>query len=367
MASEKPMLNKILRVCLMMVSFVASIFVLMPTIVVEGVTFTPTILFFTLMNSAMSGGAVSTTTMIAVGMMFVLFIVAAGLVNGAGIYAMDERVKKDANKEAKSKNILMVVLAAVAAILTAVALFVAPMLAPAQMITLPIFAYIAIAAMGLALVLAIVVIVLAKNEKVAENAQEVDQNSKVAFEPEPEQEPAEEEKVEEAPAQEEDRNAQVAEAVIIADAVAEEAEKEEVPAEEPAQEEAPAEEPVEEKKEEPAKKAPAKKATPAKEEEKKPAAKKAEPAKKPAAKKAAPKAEEKEEDAPKKNTASYHLSKRASDNKWQVFRAGSDKVIKLFDTKAEAEEYTKRMAENQGVSYLSHASKGKNKGKIQKK
>ena len=85
--------------------------------------------------------------------------------------------------------------------------------------------------------------------------------------------------------------------------------------------------------------------------------------------KAAPKKEEKEEEkeAPKKNTASYHLSKRASDNKWQVFRAGSDKVIKLFDTKAEAEEYTKRMAEKQGVSYLSHASKGKNKGRIQKK
>lgn len=68
-----------------------------------------------------------------------------------------------------------------------------------------------------------------------------------------------------------------------------------------------------------------------------------------------------------KNNASYHLSKRASDGKWQVFRAGSDKVIKLFDTKAEAEEYTRKMAENQGVAVLSHASKGKNKGKIQKK
>ena len=67
-----------------------------------------------------------------------------------------------------------------------------------------------------------------------------------------------------------------------------------------------------------------------------------------------------------KNNASYHLSKRASDGKWQVFRAGSDKVIKLFDTKAEAEEYTRKMAENQGVAVLSHASKGKNKGKIQK-
>ena len=77
--------------------------------------------------------------------------------------------------------------------------------------------------------------------------------------------------------------------------------------------------------------------------------------------------EEAKQEEPKKNTASYHISKRASDNKWQVFRAGSDKVIKLFDTKVEAEEYTKRMAENQGVGYLSHASKGKNKGRIQKK
>ena len=100
-----------------------------------------------------------------------------------------------------------------------------------------------------------------------------------------------------------------------------------------------------------------------KEAPKKAAPKKAEPKKaaKPAAKKEAPK------EAPKKNTASYHVSKRASDGKWQVFRAGSDKVIKLFDTKAEAEEYVKKMAENQGVAYLTHASKGKNKGKIQKK
>ena len=100
---------------------------------------------------------------------------------------------------------------------------------------------------------------------------------------------------------------------------------------------------------------PAKKAAPAK---------KAEPKKVAPAKKPAP---AKKEEPAKKNNASYHLSKRATDGKWQVFRAGSDKVIKLFDTKAEAEEYVKKMAENQGVAYLTHASKGKNKGKIQKK
>lgn len=112
----------------------------------------------------------------------------------------------------------------------------------------------------------------------------------------------------------------------------------------------------------------------AKKEEKKVAKKEAKPAakkeeKKPAkkeAKKEEKKVEKKDEKA-KKNTAAYHVSKRASDGMWQVFRAGSDKVIKLFKTKAEAEEYTKQMAENQGVVYHAHASKGKNKGKIQKK
>lgn len=65
-------------------------------------------------------------------------------------------------------------------------------------------------------------------------------------------------------------------------------------------------------------------------------------------------------------TKVYHLSKRASDNKWQVFIKGSDKVIKLFDTKVEAEEYCERMAKNQGATLAVHKSKGENKGKISK-
>ncbi len=59
----------------------------------------------------------------------------------------------------------------------------------------------------------------------------------------------------------------------------------------------------------------------------------------------------------------YHVSKRASDNKWQVFIQGSDKVIKLFDTKAQAEAYCEQMAKNQGATLLVHKSKGANKGK----
>lgn len=59
----------------------------------------------------------------------------------------------------------------------------------------------------------------------------------------------------------------------------------------------------------------------------------------------------------------YHVSKRAKDGKWEVFIAGSDKAIKLFDTKVEAEDYCKKMAKNQGATLLVHNSKGANKGK----
>lgn len=59
----------------------------------------------------------------------------------------------------------------------------------------------------------------------------------------------------------------------------------------------------------------------------------------------------------------YHVSKRASDGKWQVFIRGSDKVIKLFSTKVEAEEYCTQMAKNQGATLMVHNSKGANKGK----
>ena len=111
----------------------------------------------------------------------------------------------------------------------------------------------------------------------------------------------------------------------------------------------------------PKKAAPAKKAEPAK---KAAPDKKAAPSKKPAAAKPAKK------EAPKKAgpsaNASYHLSKR-SDGLWQVFLTGSDKVIKTFKTKAEADVWLKEKSANTGRSVLSHNSKGANKGKIKKK
>lgn len=113
----------------------------------------------------------------------------------------------------------------------------------------------------------------------------------------------------------------------------------------------------------PVRKAPEKKAEPAKKPAPaaKPTEKKPEPAKKPAEKKPAEKAASKPAGG-----AAYHVSKRASDNKWQVFIAGSDKVIKLFNTKTEAEAWVNEKAESTGRAVLVHASKGKNKGKIQK-
>ncbi len=63
----------------------------------------------------------------------------------------------------------------------------------------------------------------------------------------------------------------------------------------------------------------------------------------------------------------YHVSKRSSDGKWQVRFANGQKAIKLFDTKQQAMEYTKTMAENQGAGVLVHPSKGKNKGRFSSK
>lgn len=59
----------------------------------------------------------------------------------------------------------------------------------------------------------------------------------------------------------------------------------------------------------------------------------------------------------------YHVSKREKDGKWGVFIAGSDKTIKLFDTKVEAQAYCEQMAKNQGATLLMHNSKGAKKGK----
>ena len=66
-----------------------------------------------------------------------------------------------------------------------------------------------------------------------------------------------------------------------------------------------------------------------------------------------------------KQATTYLVQKRATDNKWMVKNMGSDKVIKLFDTKKEAMEFTKARAERNDRSLLSRASKGAKKGKFQ--
>lgn len=86
-------------------------------------------------------------------------------------------------------------------------------------------------------------------------------------------------------------------------------------------------------------------------------------AKKPAAK-PAPKAAKPAPKAAAGGTKVYHVSKRKEDGKWQVFIKGSDKVIKLFNNKVEAEAYCAQMAKNQGATLLVHNSKGANKGKV---
>ena len=120
-----------------------------------------------------------------------------------------------------------------------------------------------------------------------------------------------------------------------------------------ATEKKPAEKKTAAKKETAAKKPAAKKETAAKPSEKKTAAKPA--AKKPAAEK---------KPAPKKESKTYHIVKNVEKNKWQVKATENDKATRLFNTKAEAEEYVKTLkANNSNAKVVTH----KKDGKFQKK
>ena len=58
----------------------------------------------------------------------------------------------------------------------------------------------------------------------------------------------------------------------------------------------------------------------------------------------------------------YHVSKRDNDGReWKVFIQGSDKVIKLFKTQADALEYAKNLAKNKddGSYVILHGLDGK--------
>lgn len=60
----------------------------------------------------------------------------------------------------------------------------------------------------------------------------------------------------------------------------------------------------------------------------------------------------------------YHVSKREDDEgsrEWKVFIQGSDKVIKLFPTQAEALAYAKQLQDNskEEVTIMLHGLDGK--------
>jgi len=64
------------------------------------------------------------------------------------------------------------------------------------------------------------------------------------------------------------------------------------------------------------------------------------------------------------NAKTWHITKRTTDNKWQVKGEGNEKATKLFNTKAEAEDYVKTLKKNnEGSKVVSH----KKDGKFQKK
>ncbi len=114
------------------------------------------------------------------------------------------------------------------------------------------------------------------------------------------------------------------------------------------------------KKVEPAKKTPVKKVeakpvekkTPAKKVEAKPVEKTA-PAKKVETKPVEKKVETKK---------TYHLTYRQDKRQWQIILTHGDKAIKLFNTKAEAQVYLDKLADNQNAN----VSIKKKDGKFQK-
>ena len=340
MASQREPLNKCLRICFVLVALTASIFALMPTITMSNSPAAPGLFLFSTIQSMISGGAVDTLMLSVAVLKFAFFVIAYSFASSVATTAIDERKKND------GRSVASIVLSAIALALVLGALFGVRLAIDSNNIGVSVYGIISIVLMTLTLGLAILVFVLTKKETVKVTPIEFT-HSEDEVEEEPAEEPVEEsaEEVSEEPKEEapvEEEKVEKTPVVVPIVEVEEVSEPVEEPAkEEPAKEEAPKAKKSEEKKEKPA---PKKKAAPAKKAE-----------------------DKKEEDKDAKKNASYHISKRASDNKWQVFRAGSEKVIKLFDTKVEAEEYTKRMAENQGVGYLSHASKGKNKGRIQKK
>ena len=331
MASQKESLNKLLRICFVLVAYAASIMVLMPTITVSNASMGPGLYLFTQINEMIVSGTVDYAVLSGAFTMFVLLVVAYAFVSTEAAKTIDERTKNN------GRRVASIVLSAIAFVLTLGALFGGKLTIPNGVVGISTFGIVSIVLMALTVILAILVFVLTKKEEVVITPVEFTQYN--TEEKEIEETPVEETPVEEVKEEAATEEVTPKEEVIAATAISEVAIEEK--AEEPVKEEEPTKEKankVEATKKEATKKAPAKKSK-----------------------------EKKEENKEAKKNASYHISKRASDNKWQVFRAGSEKVIKLFDTKVEAEEYTKVMAENQGVGYLSHASKGKNKGRIQKK
>ncbi|MGI6713521.1 MAG: DUF2188 domain-containing protein [Bacilli bacterium] len=54
----------------------------------------------------------------------------------------------------------------------------------------------------------------------------------------------------------------------------------------------------------------------------------------------------------------YHITYRKEDKKWQVKLAGSDRAIKVFDSKEECYAYTLKLVENTERSIRVHKKDG---------
>ncbi len=100
----------------------------------------------------------------------------------------------------------------------------------------------------------------------------------------------------------------------------------------------------------------------AKEETKKESVKKEEPKTEEPKKEAVKEEKEKTETVVTEKTSNasnvYHITKRSSDEKWQVKFSKSTKAIKLFNTQQEAIDYAKSLSKSQDHGFVIHKKTG---------
>ena len=147
MASQKESLNKLLRICFVLVAYAASIIVLMPTITVSNASMGPGLYLFTQINEMIVSGTVDYAVLSGAFTMFVLLVVAYAFVSTEAAKIIDERTKND------GRRVASIILTAIAFVLTLGALFGGKLTIPNGVIGISTFGIVSIVTLVIVFVL----------------------------------------------------------------------------------------------------------------------------------------------------------------------------------------------------------------------